>query len=94
MYMSTQNGFALATFLIETESRNTYANLKQNMAVMASDGPSPHSPFLAPWPSRPLAIETPPRPVLGPSFHDPRTHQVLEFHPEQAAPLSRRDDER
>ena len=32
--------------------------------------------------------------LLGPSFHDPRTHHVLESHPEQAAPLSRRDDER
>ena len=54
--------------------------------------------FLAPWPSRPPAIETPPRPVpAGPlisSFHDPRTHHVLESHPEQAAPLSCRDDER
>ena len=32
--------------------------------------------------------------LLGPSFHDPRTHHVLVSHPEQAAPLSRRDDER
>jgi len=32
--------------------------------------------------------------LLGPSFHDPGTHHVLESHPEQAAPLSRRDDER
>ena len=56
-------------------------------------------PFLAPWPSRPIAIETPPRPVpAGPliSSHDPRTHHhdVIESHPERAAPLSRRDDER
>jgi len=54
--------------------------------------------FLAPWPSRPPAIETPPRPVpAGPlisSFHDPRTHHVLESHPEQAAPLFCRNDER
>jgi len=28
-------------FLIETESRNTQANSEQNMAEMASDGPSP-----------------------------------------------------
>jgi len=28
--------------------------------------------------------------LLGPSFHDPRTPHVFEFHPEQAAPLSRR----
>jgi len=32
--------------------------------------------------------------LLGPSFHDPRTHHVLESHPERAAPLSRLDDER
>ena len=32
--------------------------------------------------------------LLGPSFHDPRTHHVLESHPERATPLSRRDDER
>jgi len=53
-------------------------------------------PFLASWPSRPPAIEMPPRPVpAGPlaSFHDPRTHHVLESHPEQATPLSRRDDD-
>ena len=41
--MSTQNGFSPATFLIETESRNTLANSEQNLVVMASDGPSPHS---------------------------------------------------
>ena len=28
------------------------------------------------------------------SIYDPRTHHVLESHPEQAVPLSRRDDER
>jgi len=32
--------------------------------------------------------------LLGPSFHNPRTPHVLESHPERAAPLSRRDDER
>ena len=32
--------------------------------------------------------------LLGPSFHDPRTHHVLESHPEQASSLFRRDDER
>ena len=26
--------------------------------------------------------------LLGPSFHDPRTHHVLEYHPKQATPLS------
>jgi len=65
------------------------------MVVMASDGPSPHSPssrfgLLAPQPSRcHYALS-----LLGPSSHDSRTHHVLESHPEQAAPLSRRDDER
>jgi len=62
---------------------------------MASDGLSPHSPSLrlglpAPQPSRRHHAQS----LLGPSFHDPRTYHVLESHPEQAAPLSRRDDER
>ena len=35
------------------------------MAVMASNGPSTPFPFLAPWPSHPPAIETPPRLVLA-----------------------------
>jgi len=93
--LGTQNGCLPATFLIETESRNTRANSQQNMAVMASDGPSLHSPSLclglpAPQPSRRHHAQS----LLGPSFHEPRTHHVLESHPEQAAPLSRRDDER
>jgi len=84
-----------ATFLIKTESRNTQANSEQNMVVMAIDGPSPHSPSLrlvlpAPQPSRHHHAQS----LLGPSFHDPRTHHVLESHPERAASLSRRDDER
>ena len=92
--MSTQNGCSPATFLIETESRNTSANSEQNMVVMASDGPSPHSPHLhlglpAPQPSRRHHTQS----LMGPSFHDPRTYHVLESHPERAAPLSRRDDE-
>jgi len=91
MYMSTQNGCSPATFLVETESQNT----QQNMVEMASDGPSPHSPSLrlglpAPQPSRRHHAQS----LLGPSFHDLRTHHVLESHPEQAAPLSRRDNER
>jgi len=62
---------------------------------MASDGPSPHSPFMcpglpAPQPSRRHHAQS----LLGPSFHDPRTHHVLESHPEQVVPLSCRDDER
>ena len=65
------------------------------MAVMASNGPSPHSPSLrlgltAPQPSRHHLAQS----LLGLSFHDPKTPHVLESHPERAAPLSRRDDER
>jgi len=68
------------------------------MVVMASDGPSPYSPSLrlglqvpAPQPSRRHHAQS----LLDPgSFHDPRTHHVLESHPDQAATLSRRDDER
>jgi len=65
------------------------------MAVMASDGPSPHSPSLrlglpTLQPSRRHHTQS----LLGPSFHDSRTHHALESHPEQAATLSRRDDER
>jgi len=64
------------------------------MVVMASDGPSPSSPSLflgliIPQPSRRHHAQS----LLGPLFHDPRTPHVLESHPEQAAPLSRRDDE-
>ena len=56
---------------------------------------SPHSPSLrfglpAPQPSRRHHAQS----LLGPSFHDPGTHHDLESHPEQAAPFSRRDDER
>ena len=65
------------------------------MVVMASDGPLPHSSSLrlglpAPKPSRRHNAQS----LLGPSFHEPRMHHVLESHTEQAAPLSRRDDER
>jgi len=65
------------------------------MVVMASDGISPHSPYLrlglpAPQPSRRHHAQS----LLGPSFHDLRTHHVLESHLEWAAPFSHRDDER
>jgi len=55
------------------------------MAVMASNGPSPHSPSLrlglpAPQPSRRHHAQS----LLGPSFYDPRTHHVLKSHPEQS----------
>jgi len=65
------------------------------MAVMATDGPSPHSPSLhlsltAPQPSRRHHAQS----LLGPSLQDPRTHHVHKSHPKWAAPLSCRDDER
>jgi len=44
----------------------------------------------APQPSRRHHAQS----LLGPSFRDPRTHHALESHPEQAAPDSRRGDER
>jgi len=62
----------LATFFIETESQNTSANSKQNMAVMASDGSSPHPPSSAklrlglPDPSHRDA--TTPSPCWAPDF--------------------------
>ena len=47
------------------------------------------SPFLAPWPSCPKPSRRHhAQSLLGPSFHDPRTHHVLESHPERAVPLS------
>ena len=65
------------------------------MAVMASDGLSPHSsPLCLGLPTHQPSRRHHAQSLLGPSFHDPRTHHVLEFHPEQAAPLSRRDNER
>jgi len=67
------------------------------MVEMACNGPSPHSPSLrfglpARQPSRCHHAQS----LLGTSFHDPRTHHVLESYPKplQAAPLSHRDDER
>jgi len=92
--MSTQNGCSPATFLIETENRNTQANSEQTMVVMASDGPSPHSPSMClglpvPQPARRHHTQS----LVGPSFHDPRKHHVLESYPERAAPLSCRVNE-
>ena len=85
--MTTLNRCLLATFLMKTESQNTSANSKQNMVVMASDGPSPNSLSLrlglpAPQPSRRHHAQTAAaQSLLGPSFHDPRTHNVLESTP-------------
>ena len=91
--MSTQNGCSLATFLVDTESRNAQAISKKHMAVMASDAPAHNFPSLrlgliVPQPSTCRHAQS----LLGSSFHDQRTHHVLESHPEQAAPLFRRDD--
>jgi len=65
------------------------------MVVIASDGPSPHSPSLhlglpTPQPSKRHHAQS----LLGPSFHDPRRYHVLESHPKRTALLSHRDDER
>jgi len=64
------------------------------MTEMANNDPSPHSPSLrlglsAPQPSRRHHAQS----LRDFSLHDPRTHHVLESHPDQVAPLSRRDDE-
>ena len=62
---------------------------------MASDGSSPHfSSLCLALPAPQLSRRHHAMSLLGPSFHDPRTHHVLESHPEQVALLSRRDDER
>ena len=71
------------------------SEFEKNMAVMSSDGPSPHSPYLhhgltTHQPLRRHHAQT----LLGPSFHDPNTPHVLESHPEQAPPLSHRGDVR
>jgi len=62
---------------------------------MASDGSLPHSPSLRLCPPtlQPLRRHHA-QSLLGPSFRDPRTHHVHESHSEQAATVSRRDDER
>ena len=82
MYMITQNGCSPATFLIDTESRHAKANSEQNMAEMASDGPSPRFPSLrlglpAPQPLRRHHSQSLP----GPSFHDPRSIMFLNLTP-------------
>ena len=69
-------------------------SLRPSLLQFVSMIVSPHSPSLrfglpAPHPSRRHHAQS----LLGPSFHDPRTHHFLESHPERAAPLSRREDE-
>ena len=96
MYISTQNGCSPTTFESHRDRKPKYiSKFWTNMAEMVSDYPLTHSPsvrlgLFAPQPSRRHHAQS----LLGHSFHDPRTHQVLESHPEQAAPLSLRDDER
>ena len=95
MYISTQNGCSLATFLIETESQITWANSKHDMAVMASDYPSTHSSSLRlGLPALQHSRHHHAQSLLGPSFHDPRMHHIFRCHPERAVPLPCRNDER
>ena len=60
--MSTQNGYSLATFLIETESRNTQVFSKTKHGGDGKRWSLTPFPFLAPWPFRLPAVETLPRP--------------------------------
>jgi len=62
---------------------------------MASDGPSPQFPSLRLGVTAPQQLRCQhAQSLLGPSFHDSRTPHVLESHPERAAPLFHRNDER
>jgi len=88
MHISTQNGCSLATFLIEAESRNIWANSKKQHGGDAF--PSLRLGLTDPRLSRRHHAQS----LLRPSFHDTRTPHVLESHPKQAAPLSRHYDER
>jgi len=66
---------------------------EKKMAVMTSNDPSPF-PFPTLWCYRPSAIETPPRLVpTGPFISWPKNPSCSRTS-EQAAPLSRHDDER
>jgi len=65
-------------------------SLLQFVSIVSPHSPSLHFGLPAPQPSRRHHAQS----LLGPSFHDPGTHHVLESHPEQAAPLSRCNDER
>ena len=90
-YKYTERTFAAGCNLACRDRKPKYKSRfsKRYMAVMASDCPSPHFPFLhlgltTPQPSRRHHAQS----LLGPSFHDPRTPHVLESHPERAVPLS------
>ena len=65
-------------------------SLIQFVSIVSSHPPSLRFGLATPQPSRRHHALS----LLGPSFHDPRTHHVLESHPKQATPLSRCDDER
>jgi len=82
MCMSTQHGFSLATFIVDTESRNTRANSKKHMAVMASDAPAHDFPSLrlgliVPQPSRCRHAQS----LLGSSFHWPKNASCSRIPP-------------
>ena len=64
-------------------------SLLQCVSIVSPHSPSLHLDLPAPQPSRRHHAHS----LLGPSFHDPRMHHVLESHTEHAVPLSRRDDE-
>jgi len=94
MYMSTQSECSLASSLRQkAEMLKQILNKTWWWWQAMANHPIPLPCALAfPPPSHQDA--TTPSPCWAPSFHDPRTHHVLESHPEQAAPLSRRDDKR
>ena len=65
-------------------------SLLQFASIVSPHSPSLYCGLLAPQRSRRHHVQS----LLGPSFRDPGTHHILESHSKQAAPLSRRDDER
>ena len=82
MYLSTQNGYWLATSLIETESRNTKANLQTKRGGDGKRWPLTTSFFPAPWPCHPPAIQTPTRPVsAGPLISWPKNASCSRIPP-------------
>ena len=59
-------------------------SLIQFVSIVSLHSPSLRLGLRAPQPSRRHHAQS----LLGPSSHDPRTHHVLESHPEQAATMS------
>jgi len=76
--------------LLKLSLSNLRPSLLQFVSIVLPHIPSLRFGLPAPQPSRRHHAQS----LLGSSFHDPGTHHVLESHPERAAPLSRRDDER